>query len=175
MGAGTQGGAARSPRASSPRAPGAPTATAGEEPLRLALQVPVLIQNAARALTAVYRTQLHETGLTYPQYLAMLALWENGELTVGELGTLLRLHCSTLSPLLKRLQAAGFVVRERTAADERFVVIRLTAAGQDLREQARGIPAAIRAAAGLSTEDLRTLSATLGRLIDLLDAASGGP
>lgn len=144
-----------------------------DDPLRLALHICFALHNTSRAFNAVYRNVLRETGLTYPQYLVMLALWERGDLTVKELGALLRLDSGTLSPLLKRLQTAGLITRERSASDERSVVIRLTTAGQDLREPARKIPGRIEAAAGLNAGDLQTLSDILRRLTQSLDAAAG--
>jgi DNA-binding MarR family transcriptional regulator len=146
--------------------------TAGQDdPLRLALHICFALHNTSRAFNAVYRDVLRETGLTYPQYLVMLTLWERGDLTVKEIGTLLRLDSGTLSPLLKRLEAAGLITRERSTSDERSVVIRLTATGEDLRETAREVPGKIAAAAGLEADEVRTLSDILHRLTQSLDAA----
>jgi MarR family transcriptional regulator, organic hydroperoxide resistance regulator len=146
--------------------------TAGQDdPLRLALHICFALHNTSRAFNAVYRDVLRGTGLTYPQYLVMLTLWEHGDLTVKEIGTLLRLDSGTLSPLLKRLEAAGLITRERNTSDERSVVIRLTATGEDLREPAREVPAKIAAAAGLEADEVRTLSDILQRLTQSLDAA----
>lgn len=146
---------------------------AGEDdPLRLALHICFSLQNTSRAFGAVYRNVLRETGLTYPQYLVMLALWEHGDLTVKSLGALLRLDSGTLSPLLKRLEAAGLITRSRSLSDERSVVIALTGAGEEMREPARKIPAAIQSAAGLDAADLRTLDAILRRLTRSLDSAA---
>ncbi|SEN16745.1 MarR family winged helix-turn-helix transcriptional regulator [Actinacidiphila rubida] len=147
-------------------------AAGGEEPLRLALHICFALQNTSRAFNAVYRTVLRETGLTYPQYLVMLALWEHGDLTVKGLGALLRLDSGTLSPLLKRLEAAGLITRSRSLADERSVLIGLSEAGEALREPARKVPAEIQAAAGLSADDLRTLDRILRQLTDSLDHAA---
>jgi MarR family transcriptional regulator, organic hydroperoxide resistance regulator len=152
--------------------PVAAPGTSQEDPLRLALHICFALQNTSRAFNAVYRNVLRETGLTYPQYLVMLALWEHGDLTVKGLGGLLRLDSGTLSPLLKRLEAAGLVSRERSVSDERSVVVRLTAAGEDMREPARKIPAAIQRAAGIDEDDLHTLGDILGRLTRSLDAAA---
>ena len=90
---------------------------------------------ASRAVTARYRPMLDELGLTYPQYLVMMLLWESDEQTVGQLGSRLALDSGTLSPLLKRLTAAGLVTRHRRADDERSVSIRLTEAGQQFLER----------------------------------------
>ncbi|NED82483.1 MarR family transcriptional regulator, partial [Streptomyces sp. SID11233] len=89
---------------------------------------------------------------TYPQYLVMLVLWEHGELPVKRIGALVRLDSGTLSPLLKRLEAAGLVRRERLASDERSVVVRLTAEGAELRTSALRVPRAIAAATGLGLD-----------------------
>jgi DNA-binding MarR family transcriptional regulator len=107
---------------------------------------------ASRAVTARYRPLLDELGLTYPQYLVMLVLWEQDAISVRELGAALQLESSTLSPLLKRLEASGLLHRERRADDERSVSIRLSEAGARLRERANRVPLAIGAAMGLTPE-----------------------
>jgi DNA-binding MarR family transcriptional regulator len=107
---------------------------------------------ASRAVTARYRPLLDELGLTYPQYLVMLVLWEQDEISVRELGASLQLESSTLSPLLKRLEASGLLHRERRADDERSVSIRLSDAGARLRDQAGTVPLAIGDAMGLTPE-----------------------
>lgn len=145
--------------------------TGQDDSLRLALHICFALHNTSRAFNAVYREVLRETGLTYPQYLVMLTLWEHGDLTVKRIGMLLRLDSGTLSPLLKRLEAAGLITRERDTSDERSVVIRLTATGGDLRESAREVPGKIAIAAGLEADELRTLSDILQRLTQSLDAA----
>lgn len=119
---------------------------------------------ASRAMTAVYRPKLEKLGLTYPQYLVMLALWERDERTVGELCQTLALDSGTLSPLLKRLEAGGFVQRRRSSADERRVEVVLTGPGRELRERACGIPEEMGRAAGLSAEDVTTLRTLLRTL-----------
>ncbi|MFC4470702.1 MarR family winged helix-turn-helix transcriptional regulator [Streptomyces xiangluensis] len=110
---------------------------------------------ASRAVTARYRPLLDELGLTYPQYLVMLVLWERdagSAVSVRDLGTALQLESSTLSPLLKRLEAHGLIRRERRADDERSVAIRLTETGARLRERADTVPVAIGDAMGLTRE-----------------------
>jgi DNA-binding MarR family transcriptional regulator len=107
---------------------------------------------ASRAVTARYRPLLDELGLTYPQYLVMLVLWERDSISVRELGASLQLESSTLSPLLKRLEANGLLHRERRADDERSVAIRLSEAGARLRERADTVPLAIGDAMGLTPE-----------------------
>ncbi|WP_371786783.1 MarR family winged helix-turn-helix transcriptional regulator [Streptosporangium subroseum] len=126
---------------------------------------------ASRAMDGVYRGALRELGLTYPQYLAMMVLWEREPVTVKELGEALRLDSGTLSPLLKRLQAAGLVSRERSAADERSVLVRLTPEGSELRRRAREVPRRIFEATGLDAAEGRELQLTLRRLTASLDSA----
>ena len=119
---------------------------------------------ASRAMTAVYRPLLEEIGLTYPQYLVMLLLWEAEPRLVKELGRTLELDSGTLSPLIKRLETAGLVRRERRATDERAVEVTLTPEGRALQERARHIPRAIERATNLSNEEIEDLR---GRLDDL--------
>ncbi|MGC5012303.1 MarR family winged helix-turn-helix transcriptional regulator [Streptosporangium sp. DT93] len=130
------------------------------------------VHAASRALDAVYRGVLRELGLTYPQYLVMLTLWERGPVTVKELGLALRLDSGTLSPLLKRLEAAGLVRRERSAADERSVLVGLTGEGEAMEERACDVPARIFRAAGLEPAEVLELQRTLRRVVASLDASS---
>ncbi|MBF6468652.1 MarR family transcriptional regulator [Nocardia beijingensis] len=123
---------------------------------------------ASRAMTAVYRPKLERLGLTYPQYLVMLALWERDERSVGDVCQALDLDSGTLSPLLKRLEAAGLLERRRSAADERRVDIRLTDRGRALRAEAGDIPAQMAEASGLSMDDVTALRGILHRLTDAL-------
>ncbi|MET7937636.1 MarR family transcriptional regulator [Streptomyces sp. NPDC005322] len=139
--------------------------------LRLDLQVCFALHAASRAFGGVYRRVLKETELTYPQYLAMLVLWEHGEMPVKRLGEYLRLDSGTLSPLLKRMQSAGLVRRERSAQDERSVTVRLTAEGEALRESAQGVPLQVIEASGLDPAELVDLRSRLQRLTAVLDAA----
>ncbi|QIS03492.1 MarR family transcriptional regulator [Nocardia brasiliensis] len=125
---------------------------------------------ASRAMTAVYRTKLEKLGVTYPQYLVLLALWERDGRSVGELCQTLALDSGTLSPLLKRLEAAGNIERRRSAEDERRVEIHLTGQGKALRDRACGIPNQMSAASGLSMDEFRTLQDTLRRLTRALTA-----
>ncbi|MFD0787134.1 MarR family winged helix-turn-helix transcriptional regulator, partial [Micromonospora azadirachtae] len=103
---------------------------ADRDPLALEEQVCFALSVAARSVVAVYRPLLEPMGLTHPQYLVMLALWQYAPLSVRELSRLLQLDPGTLSPLLKRLEATGYVHRERAAADERSLAVTLTAAGE---------------------------------------------
>ncbi|MER7985589.1 MarR family transcriptional regulator [Streptomyces noursei] len=139
------------------------------ELLRLDHQVCFSLHAASRAFGGVYREALKELGLTYPQYLVMLVLWEHGPEPVKGIGERLRLDSGTLSPLLKRLEAAGLVHRERSAEDERSVIVRLTGAGAELRERALPVPRRMLAATGLTVDELRTLRSLLGRVTSALD------
>lgn len=139
--------------------------------LQLDAQLCFPLYAATRAVTGTYAGLLAEVGLTYPQYLTMLALWEAPEpLTVGELGSRLRLDSGTMTPLLKRLEAAGLVARHRDPADERRVRVEPTATGRELRERVADVPEQLRAAAGLSDRDHRDLQRLLGKLLEGLDA-----
>ena len=119
---------------------------------------------ASRAMTAVYRPLLEELGLTYPQYLVMLLLWEDEPRLVKELGLTLELDSGTLSPLLKRLEAAGLVRRERRVTDERAVEVTLTPEGSALQERARHVPRAIERATNLSEKEIEDLRLRLSDL-----------
>ncbi|WP_328743262.1 MarR family transcriptional regulator [Streptomyces caniferus] len=141
------------------------------ELLRLDHQVCFSLHAASRAFGGVYRDALKDLGLTYPQYLVMLVLWEHGPQPVKAIGEQLRLDSGTLSPLLKRLESAGLVRRERSTEDERSVTIHLTPAGDGLREAALPVPLRMLAATGLTLEELRTLQSLLGRVTRALDEA----
>ncbi|MFJ8826563.1 MarR family winged helix-turn-helix transcriptional regulator [Streptomyces sp. NPDC102467] len=121
---------------------------------------------ASRSVTARYRPLLEELELTYPQYLVMLVLWDQQTASVRELGAALQLESSTLSPLLKRLEAGGLILRQRRVDDERSVTVSLTEAGTDLREKAHAVPLAIGEAMGLTPEQ----DATAKHLLRLLTA-----
>src|ERR1700730_18128860 len=120
-----------------------------DDPLALERQVCFALVVAARSVVALYRPLLEPMGLTHPQYLVMLALWERSPLSVGEIGAMLQLDSPTLSPLLKRLATAGLVTRTRSDDVERLLCIELTQKGRDLREQAKNIPPAIVARLGI--------------------------
>ncbi|MFF4842525.1 MarR family winged helix-turn-helix transcriptional regulator [Streptomyces collinus] len=127
---------------------------------------------AQRAVTAAYRPLLDDLGLTYPQYLVLLVLWEHGETSVKELAGALRLDYGTVSPLLKRLEGAGLVRRERAADDERSVLVACTGRGEQLRERAARLPGALLAATGLGGRETELLRAELWRLTERADAAA---
>ena len=134
-------------------------------PLALENQVCFALVVASRTVLAHYRPILEPMGLTHPQYLVMLALWEHRQLSVKELGALLQLDPGTLSPLLKRLEAAGLIRRERDSRDERLLAVTVTSAGQALRERAEKIPATIMERLGMSMDELQDLHGTLTRVI----------
>ncbi|XVS64367.1 MarR family winged helix-turn-helix transcriptional regulator [Actinosynnema sp. CA-299493] len=121
---------------------------------------------ASRAVTARYRPLLDDLGLTYPQYLVLLVLWERGPVPVKDVAAALQLDYGTLSPLLKRLEAAGLIRRERRPDDERSVRLVLTEEGDELRERAKGVPPAMGEAMNLGEEDTARLRALLRTLAD---------
>ena len=126
---------------------------------------------AGHLLTRLYRPLLDELGLTYPQYIALVALYEEADQTVGRLGEKLFLDSSTLTPLLKRLEAMGAVTRQRDLRDERQVRVNLTAQGRALRERGRAVRASMQRATGLAPEEQRHLREAMVRLRGNLVAA----
>jgi DNA-binding MarR family transcriptional regulator len=128
------------------------------------------LYSASLAMTKLYKPLLDELGLTYPQYLVMLVLWEGDGLMVSELGQRLSLDSGTLTPLLKRLESAGLVSRLRDAADERRVHIHLTAAGRRLKARAAKVPACVLAASQCSIPELLQLTAQVRALRERLAA-----
>ncbi|MEU3454060.1 MarR family transcriptional regulator [Micromonospora sp. NPDC006766] len=142
------------------------------DPLALEQQVCFALSVAARGVVAVYRPLLEPMGLTHPQYLVMLALWQHAPLSVRELSRLLQLDPGTLSPLLKRLEAIGYLQRERNPVDERSLAVTLTAKGRALRAEAERIPPAIVERLGMPLDDLRKLHVALTEVIDAALQAS---
>jgi len=135
------------------------------DPLALERQVCFALSIASRSVLAVYRPLLEPMGLTHPQYLVMLALWGRSPLSVSDIGGLLQLDSATLSPVLKRLEAAGLVTRTRRAEDERQLDIALTEAGRALRTDAERIPPAVVARLGIDLADLESLHTALTEVI----------
>jgi DNA-binding MarR family transcriptional regulator len=135
------------------------------DPLALEQQVCFALSVAARSVVAIYRPLLEPMGLTHPQYLVMLALWQHSPLSVRDLSRLLQLDPGTLSPLLKRLEAIGYLRRERDPADERSLAITLTGSGRALRARAEQIPPAVVSRLGMPIEDLQRLHASLTQVI----------
>jgi DNA-binding MarR family transcriptional regulator len=143
---------------------------APEDPLALERQVCFALSIASRSVLSVYRPLLEPMGLTHPQYLVMLALWQRDPLpldalSVKELGALLQLDSGTLSPLLKRLQANDLVQRQREPRDERSVTVSLTEKGQALRAQAERIPGQVVERLGIDVPELQDLHRALTRVI----------
>jgi len=147
-------------------------ATATDDLLALENQVCFALAVATRKVLAAYRPLLEPMGLTHPQYLAMLALWERSPRTVVDLSRELALDPATLSPLLKRLEAAGLVRRSR-GSDERTLDVTLTDAGLALRAQAEAVPPRVAAALNLGADDLAELRGMLHRVIAAAEQASG--
>ncbi len=144
------------------------------EALRLTNQLCFAVYSAAHAFNRIYKPLLDSLGLTYPQYLVMLVLWERDGVTVKEIGRQLQLDSGTLTPLLKRLEAAGLLRRSRDPADERQVRIGLTPKGRAMRERAMSFPHDVACASGRSVDELQGLKADLIRLRDRLNAAAAG-
>ncbi|MDR3497605.1 MAG: MarR family transcriptional regulator [Parvibaculum sp.] len=138
--------------------------TSSIDPLHLDNQLCFALYSSSLLLTKAYKPLLAEIGLTYPQYLAMLALWEEDSVTVGTLGARLFLDSGTLTPLLKRLEAAKLVKRVRSDADERQVLIHLTEKGRALRKSAATIPARAACALGMPLTELANLKKKLEKL-----------
>jgi len=134
--------------------------------LALDRQVCFALAVASRNVIGLYRPILEPMGLTHPQYLVMLALWEEAPLRVSEIADRLSLEPATLSPLLKRLEAAGHVRRERDSADERAVAVTLTPSGRRLRRRAERIPAAVIERLGMDVADLEDIRDRLTSLIE---------
>ena len=146
-----------------------------DDPLALEQQVCFALSVAARSVVAVYRPWLEPMGLTHPQYLVMLALWQHGPLSVKSLSGLLQLDPGTLSPLIKRLEVAGLLRRDRDPRDERALAIALTEKGRALREQAQRIPAGILDRLGMELPALTALHAALTEVIAASQRALAGP
>ncbi len=133
--------------------------------LQLDRQVCFALAVASRSVIALYRPLLDPMGLTHPQYLVMLALWEESPLSVKQLSNLLQLDPGTLSPLLKRLEAAGYLTRGRDPRDERSLAVELTSTGRALRKEALKIPPAIIDRLGMTLRELESLHSNLTRVI----------
>ena len=141
------------------------TTTAPIDVLALENQVCFALAVATRKVIAAYRPLLDPLGLSHPQYLTMLALWERSPRSVRDLADAIALEPATLSPMLKRLETAGLVSRTRSAADERVLDVELTAAGRALRAQAETVPPRVAALLDMSVDELTALRSTLHRLI----------
>ena len=142
---------------------------AADAPLLLGNQICFAIYSTAHAFNRVYKPLLDRLGLTYPQYLVMLALWERDGVPVKDIGERLFLDSGTLTPLLKRLEAAQLIKRTRNTADERQVLIALTPQGQALKEKARAVPQSILAASACSIAELSAMKNDLVALRERLN------
>ena len=143
------------------------------EAMKLQNQLCFPLYAAARSVVSLYTPYLKPLGLTYTQYIVFLVLWEKDGLTVGELCERLMLDNGTLSPLLKKIQQAGFIERRRSEEDDRVVVITLTKAGRALQEKAKDVPAKVGGCIELSPEKGQTLYALLYELLDHQKKRSG--
>ena len=135
------------------------------DPLALDRQVCFALAAASRSVIAVYRPVLEPLGLTHPQYLVMLALWERSPRTVSDIGSALHLEPATLSPLLKRLEASGLLTRARSSTDERALAVTLTPVGVALRAKAETVPGQIVERLGLPLAQLERVRDELTALI----------
>ena len=134
--------------------------------LKLEGQLCFPLYAAARKIVNVYNPLLKQIGLTYTQYIVLLALWEYGKTTVGELCRALYLDCGTLTPLLKKMEENGWVVRTRSKGDERVVNVSVTDAGWKMREQVKDLPEQVGGCIAMPREDLYTLYTLLRRLLE---------
>ncbi|WP_019905740.1 MarR family transcriptional regulator [Methylobacterium sp. 77] len=141
------------------------------DPLLLDNQLCYALYAAAHRITRSYRPMLERMGLTYPQYLVLLVLWETDGVTVSDIGRRLRLDSGTLTPVLKRLEAAGFLIRHRRQSDEREVEIQLTEHGRDLRAEARNVRESVMCQLNMSEPEVQAMRADLNALIENLSAA----
>ena len=146
---------------------------AADAPLRLDNQICFAIYSTAHTFNRVYKPLLDRLGLTYPQYLVMLVLWEKDGVPVKDIGERLLLDSGTLTPLLKRLEAAQLIKRTLSTQDERQVLIALTLQGHALREKARAVPPSILAASACSIAELSAMKSEIIALRDRLNEAVG--
>lgn len=150
-----------------------PTSTPPSNPAQqLDNQLCFALYSASLAMTKLYKPLLDALGLTYPQYLVLLVLWEANDQSVSALGERLSLDSGTLTPLLKRMEAAGLVLRQRASEDERRVQVQLTAAGRALQQRAAHIPGCVLAHSGLTLAELRPLTQQIKTLRSGLQSAA---
>jgi DNA-binding MarR family transcriptional regulator len=150
-----------------------PRKSSALDPLRLDNQICFAVYSASHAFNRVYKPLLDRLGLTYPQYLVMLVLWERDDVPLKDIGEKLFLDSGTLTPLLKRLEAAHLVKRTRSSEDERQVLIALTSQGHALKEKARAVPQSILAASDCSVSELVAMKDEIVALRDRLNAVIG--
>ena len=147
------------------------TPAEADQALMLDNQLCFLVYRLHRGITDIYRPVLSELGLTYPQYLVMLVLWESAPLSVSEIGDRLSLDSGTLSPLLKRLESAGLFDRQRSRVDERSVEISLTVDGRELRGRAERVPKVVGECLATSPDEYLEVRSLLSGLVARVDAA----
>ncbi len=140
------------------------------ENLKLDNQLCFALYSATHALTRAYRNALESTGITYTQYLVMLALWENNNLTVKSVADRLDLDSASLTPILKRLEVAGFLTRQRNKADERVVEIALTENGHALQDDVANIQKRVACQTGLPPDEFEVLKSSLHKLVETMHA-----
>jgi MarR family transcriptional regulator, organic hydroperoxide resistance regulator len=139
--------------------------------LKLDRQLCFALYAATHSLTRAYRVSLEPLGITYTQYLVMLVLWETDGISVGKIAQRLELDSATLTPMLKRLETAGFVSRVRNNKDERIVEIQLTAAGQGLKHEIANVQLGVACKTGLKSEEFDQLKDSLRRLVETMTAS----
>lgn len=152
--------------------PGAPAPHPADEALLLDQQLCFAMYSSTLLMTKLYKPHLDALGLTYPQYLVMLALWEQDDQVVNQLGARLGLDSGTLTPLLRRMEGHGWIARQRDERDERRVRVRLTPQGQDLKQRAREVPTAMRCLIGGSDDEMTSLRSALHALRRRLEAGA---
>lgn len=152
-----------------------PTAPIPANWLKLDHQLCFALYSASLAMTKFYKPLLDPLGLTYPQYLVMLVLWEGDGITVSQLGERVALDSGTLTPLLKRLEASDLVRRLRDTADERRVLLQLTPVGRALKSKAMAVPESMACASGCALDELAALTARLKALRDQITASTARP
>jgi len=140
-----------------------------DEALKLSNQLCFPLYAASKELVRRYKPYLDGLGLTYTQYITMMVLWERGEASVKELGEAVRLDSGTLTPLLKKLEAHGYITRERSQHDERQLIVRLTPAGRELKQRASCVPLQIGPCVGLTPEEALTLRTLLDKVQRSID------
>lgn len=146
--------------------------TSNYEQLKLENQLCFPLYACARMVTGSYTPFLKKLGITYTQYIVFMVLWEQDGIPVGELGRKLYLDNGTLTPLLKKMEAAGYVTRTRSKEDERVVIVTLTEQGRDLQEQAADIPMQVGNCISMDPEDAKTLYGLLYKLMDQMEASA---
>ena len=139
--------------------------------LRLDNQLCFLFYSVSRAMTRMYGPLLGKLGLTYPQYLVLLILWEQDNVEVNRITGLLHMDTGTVSPMLKRLESADLIIRSRSADDERKVIISLTDTGRKLKEEAASVPAELFCRTGLTIDEYRSMKTVLEQLLNKMEDA----